>query len=178
MRYHYHSWEGLAPTWSLGSLLGCIVICGSQSPLYLLSLVLLLLLRSLDMNFPNYPFSHLKIFLGMVTKFLLLVKREGHFDFFIFKSWLIDYLRQSLGRDWERGQERMSSSLPTECEVRDGARSHDPEIMTWAEIKSWTLNQLSLPGAPHFDFLKQILLPGLFPLWWPKDFSPLNTPYC
>ena len=27
--------------------------------------------------------------------------------------------------------------------------SHDPGIMTWAEIKSWALNRLSHPGAPR-----------------------------
>jgi len=27
---------------------------------------------------------------------------------------------------------------------------HDPEIKSWAEIKSWFLNQLSHPGAPSF----------------------------
>ena len=29
-----------------------------------------------------------------------------------------------------------------------GARSHNPGITTWAEIKSWTLNWRSHPGAP------------------------------
>ena len=29
-----------------------------------------------------------------------------------------------------------------------GAQSHDYEIMTWATIKRWTLNQLSHPGTP------------------------------
>ena len=31
------------------------------------------------------------------------------------------------------------------------ARSHAPEIMSWAEIKSRTLNPLSHPGAPFFS---------------------------
>ena len=34
--------------------------------------------------------------------------------------------------------------------AQHGARSHDPEIMTWAEIKSRMLNWLSPPGAPIF----------------------------
>ena len=33
------------------------------------------------------------------------------------------------------------------------ARSHDPEIMTWAEIKSQMLNGLSHPGAMVFCFV-------------------------
>ena len=34
-----------------------------------------------------------------------------------------------------------------------GAWSHDPEIMTWAKIKSWTFSWLSHPGAPyHFNY--------------------------
>ena len=28
------------------------------------------------------------------------------------------------------------------------AQSQDPGIMTWADIKSWTLNRLRHPGAP------------------------------
>ena len=32
-----------------------------------------------------------------------------------------------------------------------GARSHNPETMTWDEIKSLTLNQLSHPGAPRIS---------------------------
>ena len=30
------------------------------------------------------------------------------------------------------------------------AGSHDPGIMTWAEIESWTRTQLSHPEAPSF----------------------------
>ena len=32
--------------------------------------------------------------------------------------------------------------------------SQDPDIMTWAEIKSWTLNRLSHPGAPSVCYVK------------------------
>ena len=47
---------------------------------------------------------------------------------------------------WGEGQrerKRISSGLPTE----HGARCW--EILTWAKIKSWTLNWLSHPGAPN-----------------------------
>ena len=33
-----------------------------------------------------------------------------------------------------------------------GSPTQDPEIMTWAEINSQTLNQVSQPGAPQSDF--------------------------
>ena len=58
---------------------------------------------------------------------------------------------------WERGIEREGKKLkqapssvqtPTHGVDWHGAQSHDPGIMTWAEIKSWTLSQLSHPGAP------------------------------
>ena len=35
-----------------------------------------------------------------------------------------------------------------------GAQSHDPEIMTCAEIKSWMLNQLSHPGTQEIISFK------------------------
>ena len=34
-------------------------------------------------------------------------------------------------------------------------RSHEREIMTWAEIKSWTLNPLSHPGTPTLEGSKE-----------------------
>ena len=38
---------------------------------------------------------------------------------------------------------------------------HDPEIMTWAEIKSRTLNWLSHPGTPFFFFFLDLWYGGL-----------------
>ena len=56
------------------------------------------------------------------------------------------------GRRWGGSAgERNSSKLPTEYRARCGSGSHNPEIMTWAEIKSGMLNRLSHPGAPHFS---------------------------
>jgi len=46
------------------------------------------------------------------------------------------------GRSRERGR------LPTECRAQSRAWSHNPEIMTWAEIKSQMLNWLSHPSTP------------------------------
>lgn len=45
---------------------------------------------------------------------------------------------------------------------RHGAQSEDPKIVTWAETKSWTPNQLSHPGTPlsWFLLLLEIVLVG------------------
>ena len=54
--------------------------------------------------------------------------------------------REGKGRG--RGKERKSSNrLPIEHGAQHKSQYQDPEIMTWAKIKSWTLNQLSLPDA-------------------------------
>ena len=54
-------------------------------------------------------------------------------------------------KEYERKQgqrENLSSRLCTECGAQWGSLSQDPEIMTWAKIQSWLLNQRSQPGAP------------------------------
>ena len=48
-------------------------------------------------------------------------------------------------RERERGTNRLDT-ISTEPEV--GLKLTMHEIVTWAKIKSWMLNQLSLPGAP------------------------------
>ena len=67
---------------------------------------------------------------------------------------------------WEREREREKGEGQKEREkenpeqalrsVRLGAPSHDPEIMTWAQIKSWILNHLSHPGAPGIYIFNQL----------------------
>ena len=52
------------------------------------------------------------------------------------------------GRCKVRRRERIPSRLHTQQRTTWGTGSHDPEITTWAEIESWTLNPLSHPGAP------------------------------
>lgn len=55
-------------------------------------------------------------------------------------------------REGERGSEggeSILSRLHTQWKAQRGVWSHDLEIMTWAEIKSWTLNWLNHPGAPE-----------------------------
>jgi len=69
------------------------------------------------------------------------------------------YLRECVrGGKRQRGREGIASRLPAERRARRGAPSHDPEITTWAETKSRTLNRLSHPGAPAHFLLKTCLL--------------------
>ena len=99
------------------------------------------------------------------------------FLFSFFKKDLFTYLR---GRERERFRgaveegERISSRLPTECGAWHGAWSHDPEIMTWAEIKSWMLNRLSHPGAlgDLRIFTEINSSPYLFHSFFPLSYSP------
>lgn len=44
-------------------------------------------------------------------------------------------------------RKRREVDIPIEWGVWVRAQSHDPELTAWDEIKSWTLNQLSHPGA-------------------------------
>ena len=66
-------------------------------------------------------------------------------DFFFF--W--ERERAQAGRgERSRGRERILSTLHIQGRAPCGAWLHDSEIMTWAEIKRWPLNQLSHPDAP------------------------------
>ena len=47
----------------------------------------------------------------------------------------------------EGDRESQTDSLLS-AEADGGAPSHNPEIMIWAEIKSWMPHWLSHPGAP------------------------------
>ena len=53
--------------------------------------------------------------------------------------------------------ERVSSRLPAECRAWCRARSHDPEIMTWAETKSQAFNQLQHPSGLESAFYSHSL---------------------
>lgn len=87
----------------------------------------------------------------------LIVKPFWSFLFFLYfpKDWFIwerececAHTRTQAGEgQTERGRERLSSRLPAEQGVRNGARSYNPEAMTWAGIKSRLLNRLSRLGA-------------------------------
>ena len=57
---------------------------------------------------------------------------------------LFIYLRES---EWDREGERIWGRLHAACRAWCEARSHHPEIMTWAKTKNWMLNWLSHLGA-------------------------------
>ena len=64
-------------------------------------------------------------------------------------------------REWARGgqreRERISNRFPTECGAWPNAWSYNPEIMTWAEMKSQMLIWPSHPGVPSVGlFLRAI----------------------
>ena len=54
---------------------------------------------------------------------------------------------------WEERERESQAKIHTQCRAQCWAPSHDPEIMTWTEIKNLTLNWLSHLGAPEIWFL-------------------------
>ena len=91
----------------------------------------------------------------------------------------------------ERARASILSRLHTQCGAQHGARSHNPGIMTWAEIKSWSLYQMSHRGTPEaFTFSEKsfsgwglpfFLSLDLLPHWLVRCFlalpkSPLGLP--
>ena len=65
-----------------------------------------------------------------------------------------------------------------------GAQSQDPEIVTWAETKSWTLNKPHRPSASGTTFLKHFLNSRLVLLFIYQPLFPMmaslhvRTIYC
>ena len=51
--------------------------------------------------------------------------------------------------------ERLLSRFHARCRAPSRTRSHNCEILIWAEIWSWWLNQLSHLGTPVMEFLVQ-----------------------
>ena len=71
------------------------------------------------------------------------------------------------GRGRKRGRKRIPSRLHTVSTEPDmGLKLTNCEIMTWAEIKSRTLNWLSYPGGPIF---KSIFLSLFIYLFWERQ---------
>ena len=63
------------------------------------------------------------------------------------------------GRERERERERISSKLhEVSAEPDMGLELTNREIMTWAEIKSHMLNQLSHPGTPKAVLFQAVFL--------------------
>ena len=62
--------------------------------------------------------------------------------------------------EWERERENLKQA-PSIVQSPIWAWSHNPEVVTWAEIKSQTLNQLNHSGAPIKTFINQVRPPSL-----------------
>ena len=70
-------------------------------------------------------------------------------EWFTFTNFFF-FLIERAGSRWggeRREGDRILSRLHTQGRVQHGAWSHDPAIVTWAEIKSRLLNRQSPPGA-------------------------------
>ena len=80
-------------------------------------------------------------------------------------SFLFFFKREGLMWGEGRGKERILRRLHTQNRAWCRARFHNPEIMTWAEIKSWTLNQLSHPLLTPiaYDLFNCCVVQILFP---------------
>ena len=86
-------------------------------------------------------------------------------------------------REGERRENPKHSALSAEP---DTGLDLSHEIMTWAEIKSWTLNQLSHPGVPEHKLLMPLYIPVaasfflgscLPPNWSTPSLSDLRFPH-
>ena len=88
------------------------------------------------------------IYLGYIES--IYAKRNNCFKVYLF------ILRQSeQGRGRERDRENPKQAPHHQHRAGRRTQSHNPEIMTWAEIKSRTLNRLS-PEAPlQLNIFKQ-----------------------
>ena len=70
----------------------------------------------------------------------------------------------------EKGKDRERESQESQSNVGLDLMNH--EVMTWAKVKSWTLNQLSDPGAPtHPSLNSQPLCPVMGALWTYSSWS-------
>ena len=93
------------------------------------------------------PLSHPEIPCLFIYLFL---NRSGLWVFFE-RLWESAHAQEQVeGRG--RGRERILSSLQAQHRAQLWAQSHNPEIVTWVEIKSGTFNWLS-HQAPMFMYL-------------------------
>ena len=75
---------------------------------------------------------------------------------FVLFRFVLERERESASKQREQ-TERLLSRFHTQHRAQCGAQSHNPGIMTWAKIKSQTLNLLSHPGAPVMNAFFQSL---------------------
>ena len=71
---------------------------------------------------------------------------------------VVKYCMWATGVGAEGGRENPKPPPCYQHRAQCRTRSHDPQIVTWAEIKSRTLNWLSHPGTPHIAFLKYMYI--------------------
>ena len=64
----------------------------------------------------------------------------------------------------QRERERENPMQALCCQWGAWYEPKNYEIITWAEIKSWTLNRLSHPGAPKINFSNPFLSLAISPL--------------
>ena len=69
------------------------------------------------------------------------------------KKFFFERERESISVNRRRGRERGRESIPSRLHIIStqpdvGLKPMNHEMMTRAKVKSWTLNQLSHPGAP------------------------------
>ena len=94
---------------------------------------------------------------------------EKNFQVFFFSLFISRERRrkEEWGRGRKRGRDRIPSRLCTiSSEPHAGLYPTNCEIMTWAKIKSWTLNWLSHPATPQVFYIVKYT----FTLW------PRNPP--
>ena len=100
------------------------------------------------------------------------------FVFLVFLKCLFIYFeRQPVLMSWggaENERERVPSRFCTVSEEPEvGLSLMNHEIMTWARIKNWMLNQLSHPGAPQPLLLTMMILTSTY---LPERF--VSSPFC
>ena len=76
------------------------------------------------------------------------------------------------GRDRGRGRQRILSRLHAQCRVSRQVWSHNHEITTCAEIKSWTLNNWATQ-MPLENHLKFFFLTFIF-YFWDRERQSMN----
>ena len=97
---------------------------------------------------------------------------------FIWKRERIRGGRVGRGRGRRRGWGRTQSRFPDDHGSLRGAQPQDPEIMIWAETKSWTPNLLShLDSSLYFLGISHCLLTENHIWVWGWVCYPLST-YC
>ena len=87
------------------------------------------------------------------------------FLFFLRIHLFILEIEEECSGEGQQEREKVPSRLHTQCGTQHGAHSHDPEITTWAKIKSQMLNRLCHPGIPTATCLLSSSIWAWIPRW-------------